>query len=633
MAIVRASVRGIKKRADGLIRKNNLVGAHELYASVCKNDPSDATSWLKFATLNRKLGSHKQAGQCARHVLSMQPDNCSALMEYGASLQHQGELSDAIKTYEKVLEINPGHSEAHYFLATAFLGTEDKDAAIKHYRKTIELVPTHIGALNNLSALLTDQGDIQGALGLLERALRLRPNAYHMMINQARSRIYMGDTGKALELLDQVIRTHPDSAEAHSKYLLCLNYLSSSRSEIFEQHVRWADRHAGTFKRYTTYENIPGPGRKLRIAYLSPDLKRHSVAYFLEPILANHDRDMFSITCYADIMIPDVVSQRLESLCDDWLLTKNLSDEQLAERIRADRIDILIDLAGHTANNRLPVFARKPAPLQATYLGYPNTSGLQEMDYRLTDAIADPPGDSDRYCTETLVRLAGGFLCYQPPADAPDVDLIPGKVNGRVVFGSFNNLAKVTPELIRVWSEILKAVDASILLFKCKATSDPYTRTNLLERFAEQGVGQSRLQFLDYAQSNTEHLKAYNRVDIALDTFPYNGTTTTCEALWMGTPVIILAGASHASRVSYSILSRIGLESLVACDVVEYVELAVKLAADSDRRTELHYNLRRIMQSSSLCDAASFCKNLEIAYRDMWKKCCEKTASPPGCTS
>ena len=624
MAKVRPSLRTTRKRADALVRSGKLKEAHALYTSACGDHPSAADLWLSLASLNRSMGLYPETEQCARHVLSIQPCSDRALVEYGAALQCQGRTDEAVSAYKKALEFKPDSGEAHYFLAGACLERGLTEQAITHYRKTIEIYPAHIEALNNLSAILTGHGMIQESMELLERALKIKPNAYHMMINLARSHLLTGNSGKALEILRRVTRVYPNSAEAHSKYLLCVNYLPQPDPQnLYEEHRRWGEMHTKNLACYTRYENPIDPERPLRIAYLSPDLRAHSVAHFIEPVLAHHDRSRFLISCYADVENPDDTSQRLASLCDDWRWTAQLSNEQLCERIHNDRIDILVDLAGHTATNRLPAFARKPAPLAISYLGYPNTTGLGAIDYRLTDSIADPPEVADRYYTEKLVRLPNGFLCYQPPDNTPDTSTSSGRNCDGIVFGSFNNLAKITPEVIQVWSGILNKLNSSQLLLKNKAASDPYTRSRLIDLFLEHGVNQDRLVFLGHTEGCSEHLGMYKKIDIALDTFPYNGTTTTCEALWMGVPVVTLYGNVHASRVSASLLSRLELHDLITRSQEEYIGTAVNLASQPGLLTELRESLRNRMRYSSLCDAALITSDIENAYTQAWQTYCQ----------
>jgi predicted O-linked N-acetylglucosamine transferase (SPINDLY family) len=345
--------------------------------------------------------------------------------------------------------------------------------------------------------------------------------------------------------------------------------------------------------------------------------------FFIEPVIRAHDRNRVEVFCYSNVKEPDEATELLQSLADHWYSVAGKSDEEIVQKIKSDKIDILVDLAGHTSDNNLAVFARKPAPVQVTWLGYPNTTGLQAMDYRLTDETADPSDGRERYYSEKLIRLGKGFLCYHPVQAVLDVSSLPYKDNGYITFGSFNNLSKVRPEVIKVWAAILHAVPESQLLLKAKQFKDEQVMNNFRERFAEENITSDRLKMYDKIPSNKEHLSMYNKVDIGLDTFPYNGTTTTCEALWMGVPVITLLGESHAGRVGASLLHRVGMPEFVASSVDEYVELTKSLASDRDRLQDIRANLRSRMQNSELMNSRLFTKNLEDAYTQMWRKYCE----------
>src|SRR5262249_25869327 len=303
--------------------------------------------------------------------------------------------------------------------------------------------------------------------------------------------------------------------------------------------------------------------RLLRIGYVSPDFRQHSVAYFLEPLLRGHDRQQVEVFCYGDVARPDSVTTHLQELADHWLVTVGTSHQALAERIRTDRIDILVDVAGHTAGNRLLVFARKPAPVQVTWLGYPNTTGLKAIDYRLVDAVTDPAGEADAWASESLVRLEGGFLCYGALTDAPAPTLPPCLGTGTITFGSFNNPAKVSAATFDAWAKLLSRLPQARLLLKGTPFADAATRALFLARLDERGVAAERVDLMGSVSSATQHLALYHRMDIALDPFPFNGTTTTCEALWMGVPVITLRGHRHAGRVGASLLTQIGLTDLI----------------------------------------------------------------------
>jgi protein O-GlcNAc transferase len=612
-----------QRKARHLVSTNRLDEARELYLKICRKNPKDKDAWLELAVVSRKLGALQEAEQASRAVLGHYPDNADALHVLGSVLHRQGRINEAVICYQQTLQADPDNVETHYFLANALREQGAFEDAETEYRNTIALQPDHVEALNNLSALLTNRGRVQQAAELLQRARQIQPDSPQILINLGRANLHAGDASKAESTFRRVIELQPGLSDAHSNLLACLNYLPErDPHSVFQDHCRWSEAHAGLLQPRTTWPNDTDPQRRLRIGYVSPDLHEHSVARFLEPVLAMHNSDLFHVTCYSDVAHPDSTTERLRRLCNEWRDTFKLSDEQLAEHIGNDRIDILIDLSGHTAHNRLLVFARKPAPLQVTWLGYPNTTGLSTIDFRLTDRMADQPGDADTLNTETLIRLPHGFLCYGPPQNAPETGLPPSQSAGHITFGSFNNLAKTTPEVIHTWSRILTRVPGSRLLLKSRATGDPATRQRLLNLFSESGVSGERIGFLDPDPSHYEHLAAYRKIDIALDTFPYNGTTTTCEALWMGIPVITLRGQVHAARVGVSLLTQTGLEELIAQDKENYTEIAVRLSENPEHLATLHNSLREAIHHSSLCNESEFTSELEQAYRKMWSDWC-----------
>ncbi|HEY9843927.1 MAG TPA: hypothetical protein V6D23_25880 [Candidatus Obscuribacterales bacterium] len=359
----------------------------------------------------------------------------------------------------------------------------------------------------------------------------------------------------------------------------------------------------------------------LKIGYVSPIFRHHAAAFFIEPLLMAHDRQNYDVFCYSDVKTPDAMTRRLQSLAGNWRETHGLEHRALAELIHRDQIDILVDLAGHTAHNRLVVFALKPAPVQVTFRDYPNTTGLSTIDYRLTDAWADPPGLTERFHTEELVRLPLGFSCYLPP-ESPAVADLPALSSGYVTFGSFNNLCKLSPATLDLWAGVLRAVPGSRLLLKSLALADAPTCQNFKARFAAQGIAAERLLLQGHSPTFREHLDSYRQVDIALDPFPYNGTTTTCEALWMGLPVVTLAGSTHVARVGVSLLMSLGLKDWIANTQEEYIALARHLAADPAALKQIRAGMRACLRASTLCDAERFTRSVEAAYRTMWQRWC-----------
>jgi predicted O-linked N-acetylglucosamine transferase (SPINDLY family) len=374
---------------------------------------------------------------------------------------------------------------------------------------------------------------------------------------------------------------------------------------------------------FTTPRDRADPDRRLRIGYVSRDFRLHSVAYFIEPVIAHHDRAGYGIYCYYLAADHDDTTQRLSQSADVWREAHGASVDEIAARIYADEIDILVDLGGHTKLNRLGVFSRKPAPVQATWLGYPDTTGLASIDYRITDTVADPPGLTDEIHTERLLRLEPPFVCYQPPHESPAVDL--RETAGDVVFGSFNMLIKLNGPLIDMWAQILKAVPDSRLLIKSGLLEHDEAVWRVHERFEKAGIARSRVELRALTQHRMDHLAAYGEVDVALDTFPYNGATTTCEALWMGVPVVTLAGESHMSRVGASLLTAVGLSNLISASTAEYVQTAVALGRDPALRRALRAGMRDRLAASALLDHAGFTRKLEGALRRAWRAWCESS--------
>jgi predicted O-linked N-acetylglucosamine transferase (SPINDLY family) len=347
------------------------------------------------------------------------------------------------------------------------------------------------------------------------------------------------------------------------------------------------------------------------------------VSYFFEPLLSAHNPEEVETYCYADVRRPDETTRRLQCLTRQWRSVTDMEDAAVRRQIAADGIDVLVELAGHTADTRLTVLAPKPAPVTVNWLGYPGTTGLPTVDFRLTDAEADPPGASDGWHTEELVRLPHGFLCYRPPTDAPPVAPAPALSRGFVTFGSFNNPKKVTSRCIELWAAILGAVPTTRLLLKGELFAEEHTRKRVEGQLARAGVALERVDFRTRTAATAEHLDAYGEVDIGLDPFPYNGTTTTCEAFWMGVPVLTLRGGHHAARVGVSLLTRIGLGELIADHPDDYVAKAVALARDRDRLQALRASMRERMRVSPLMDERDFARRFEAALRDMWRRWCQ----------
>jgi predicted O-linked N-acetylglucosamine transferase (SPINDLY family) len=435
--------------------------------------------------------------------------------------------------------------------------------------------------------------------------------------------LQQGRIEEALATMRRVRELAPGSASLQMSRVMFLNYDPDlSRTELLAEHRAFGEAFAGAVPPVARDAGRDrSPERRLRIGYMSPDFRSHSVAYFALPLFEAFDRERFDVIAYAHIPKPDEVTARFRELASDWRDVAGIDDRQLARTIRQDRVDILVDLAGLTRNSRLLVCTARPAPIQMTYLGYPNTTGLGAVDYRITDHVAEAD-DADDFHTETLIRLPRCFLAFAAPGHAPEITPPPVLQNGYVTFGSFNNLAKVNRQIVGLWSRVLQAVPGSRLLLKASGTGDGTAQAHLRDAFRAAGIDPARVDFAAYAPTAAGHLERYAEVDLALDTFPYNGTTTTCEALWMGVPVITLLGERHASRVGASLLRAVGFAAGIAGHADDYVATARLLAEQPQLLVALRGNLRAEMARSVLCDGRSLTGALEDAYRAVWRIWC-----------
>jgi protein O-GlcNAc transferase len=587
-------------------------------------DYADAHNNLGVAL--RDNGQLDEAIAAYREALRLSPDYAEIHNNLGNALQDRGLLDEAIAAYRQTLRLKPDNAEAHSNLGSALAGKGLVDEAIAAYRQALRLKPGLSMAHNNLGNALCKQGLLDEAIAACREAIRLKPDYADAHTNLGGALFDGGLLDEAIAAYRQAVTLEPDSAAFHGNVVLTLHYHGRSEPRmLLDESLQWARQHADPLKRFiSSHANDRSPDRRLKIGYVSPDFRNHPVGRFLLPLLGAHDPAQIEVFCYSDTIRPDAITQRIRGYAHQWRSVFGLTDTQVAEQIRRDQIDILVDLAGHTSKNRLLVFARKPAPVQVTWLGYPDTTGLGTMDYRLTDAFADPPGTSDTLCSERLIRLPHTAWCYQapeenlPPDDKEVSDATP------ITFCSFNNFSKVTKAMLELWAEILRQVPGSRLLIKARVLGCQSVQQRVRQMMEAAGVTSDRLELQGWQKSFEEHLASYRQVHLALDTFPYHGTTTTCEALWMGIPVITLAGKTHVSRVGVSLLSNIALPELVADSPERYVRLASDLAKDAPRLNGLGSGLRERMRRSPLMDAPRFAADVESAYRDAWRRWCAK---------
>jgi predicted O-linked N-acetylglucosamine transferase (SPINDLY family) len=553
-------------------------------------------------------------------------EEAQQVYQMGNALAAQGQMDQAVAHYERALSLNPDYAAAHNNLGVVLAAQGQIDQAVAHYERALSLKPDYVEAHNNLGLALMVQGQADQALVHCERALSLKPDHVETHNSLGVVLVAQGQIDQAVAHYERALLLWPNYAPGHSNLLYALNYASGNDPvAVYAAHCAFAKRQEAPLSTsIQPHANDRLPERRLRIGYVSSDFRQHSVGYFIEPVLAHHDHERFEIFCYSNNLREEEATLRLKSHADHWRRIIGLSDDLAAKQIRDDQIDILVDLNGHTANNRLLVFARKPAPLQVTWLGYPNTTGLTTMDYRLTDRFADPPGMTEHLHSEKLIRLPECFSCYQPPLEASEVVGLPAWEKGYVTFGSFNNLAKITPEVMAVWARILLAVPGACLILKNAGLGGSTVQQTVRETFTGLGVAPERLELLGPDQSEKTHLERYGSIDVALDPFPYNGATTTCEALWMGVPVVVLAGRTHAGRVGVSQLSNLGLTEIIGHTMDEYIAAALRLATDLKHLSALRKELRSRMAASPLTDGQRFTNNLEQAYRVMWHDWCLK---------
>ena len=592
------------------------------YHAALKYRPDYAIACNNMANAIRDQGNLLEAERLYIKALKLKPDFAEVFNNLGNVLMEQGELDKAILQFQGALRIKPDYAEAHNNLGNAFQEQKDFTAAIHCYQRAIKLSPQYHKAFNNLGNAYQKLGQLNQAIFCYQKAIELRPDYSEAFNNAGNALVESAKIPEAIIAYKKALDTDPAYLVAHSNLLLAWQYqVSFDLATHYVAAKNWWQSHASNRIKPDFSKNLVTGQKRLKVGYISPDFRQHSVSFFFLPLLTNHDRSLVEIFCYSAVKFPDYLTHKIRMLSDHWRPIVGLSDRAIADQVRQDGIDILVDLAGHTAENRLLVFAYKPAPVQITWLGYPGTTGMPVMDFRFTDDIADPPGEADKYHSETLVRLPHGFLCYEPPENAPDVSGLPARKNGYITFGSFNNLPKINPEVIALWSRLLERVVDSRLLLKSKQFADEQVRQRFLDLFSVCGIGAERLRLLPRAASTADHLAVYHQVDIGLDPFPYNGTTTTCEALWMGVPVITLQGDHHAGRVGTSILTRMGLKDMVAESHDQYVDIGIKLAQDMNAIENLKTNLRSRMQSSDLCDGRSFACIIEKSFHELRRNC------------
>jgi len=559
-----------------------------------------------------------QADVSYRRALMLRPDYVQAQNNIGNILFHRGRFDDAALELRRAIAMDPPLAEAFYNMGSVLAAQRDYPAAVAMFERATQLSPGDKNAHHNLGAVLLAMGHFAQAEKSMNRALALDPSNADTWNNLADLYKAQGKLDEAIKFGRKAVQLAPQRDGLHSNLLMAMNYHQSlSINEIIDEHQRWAERHERPLRdQIRPHANDPSPDRRLRIGYLSPDFREHPVGRFIEPVIRGHNRINVEIFCYNNALSSDAITRQIKTAADHWREITGLSDARVAEIIRDDQIDILIDLAGHTARHRLLVFARKPAPVQATYLGYVNTTGLRSMDYIIVGPHLLP--DPSLIRVEKICHLPKTEVCYQPRVPAIDVAELPAFSRGQVTFACMNGLMKISPATWQTWAKILHRLPNSRLLLQASALPSSAEIKRLLSPV---DIDPDRVQFIA-RQPLAAYYALHNQFDIALDPFPHCGGTTTCDALWMGVPVITCPGSTFVSRIGLSLLSSLGMNELAASSPDHYIDLAVNLANDIPRLAALRRTLRSRMESSPLMDVAGFARDMETAFRMIWQTWC-----------
>lgn len=578
----------------------------------------------------RDRGQLDEAIAAYRQALDLDPRSLEAQCNLGNVLREQGHLSEAIAAYRLALQIAPDHAVVHCNLGIA-LGVQGKwDEAIAASRRALELKPDFAEAHNNLGYVLAAAGQLDGAIEAFQKALGYQPRFALARCNLGNALKDGGQIDGAMAEYREALRNDPNCAEAWSNLLYAFLFLpGSDDATLRKEFRRWNEQFDGSAVRAALpHSNARHPERRLRIGYVSPDLREHVIGRNLRPLFHYHDRQDFHIICYSGAVKPDELTEEFRRHSDQWRNIVGVGDEMLCDMIRGDEVDILVDLTQHLAGNRLVAFTRRPAPIQVSFAGYPESAGVEAIGNRISDRYLESEigreyelriPDSELRSAEQIY-LIDSFWCYGPSDSEVAIHALPTQSSGRIAFGCLNNFCKVNEPMLKLWARVLKQTEDSTLTI---LTDEGRHRQRVLEILMQEGIETRRVEFVS-PRPRRQYLELYHGLDIVLDTFPYNGHTTSLDALWMGVPVVSLVGQRAVSRAGLSQLTNLGLSELVACTEEDYVRIATRLAGDLPRLAELRRTLRPHMEKSVLMDAPRFARQIESAYRAMWRKWCAK---------
>ncbi|MFI4979305.1 MAG: tetratricopeptide repeat protein, partial [Nevskiales bacterium] len=613
--------------ANALKNLGRLDEAEASYRLALKIDPHYAEAHNMLGGILKNLGRPDDAAASYCRALEIDPDFAWAHSNLGNTLQDLGRFDDAAASYRRAIAVLPDYAEAHNNLGHALQNLRRFDDAMASYCRALEIKPDYAAGHINLGNLLLNIGRLDEAVASYRRALEIKPDSAEAHINLGGALKDLGRLEDAVASYRRALEISPDFAGAHSGLLFAHNYLADQpAATLLAEARRFGDSAARKAAPYKTWRNVPEPEKCLRVGLVSGDLGEHPVGYFLDSNLAaltSHAAGRLELIAYHSHFRTDALTERIKACCCAWHSVAGLSDARLAQLIRDDGIDILIDLVGHTAHNRLPLFAWKPAPVQASWLGYFATTGVAAMDYFIADPWTLPETEEVNF-TEKIWRLPETRLCFTPPDADVDISPLPALTNGRLTFGCFNNLSKMNDAVVALWARVLHAVPQSRLFLKAPQLSEASVRQSVLEHFAAYRIGADRL-LLEGPSPRRDYLATYSRVDIALDPFPYTGGATTAEALWMAVPVLTLAGERFLPRQGVGLLANAGLPDWIAADADDYVARAAAHAGDLPRLATLRAGLRQQVLASPIFDAPRFARHFEAALRGMWTTWCNQT--------
>ncbi|MEK9752803.1 MAG: tetratricopeptide repeat protein [Rhodospirillaceae bacterium] len=608
---------GNARRAQG--RLDDAVACYERALGL---SPGLAGAHASIGMVRRGQGDAVAAAGHFRRAVELDPGLAPAWIGLGKSLAEAGDLVAARPALERAVESAPSDAKLWYFLGAARRAAGDPAATLAAFERASDLRSDFAAAHNNLGLVLFELDRLDDAIAAYDRALAVDPGFADALNNLGNARREQGRLDDAIALYEQALASRPDMVKASTNIALTVHALPGiAPDQVLACHEAWDAAHGAPLRaHWRDHANDRDPERRLKVGLVSADFGFHPVGYFTVGFVERHDRAAIELTCYCG-RPADAMTKRFRNAAEHWVDTQALSDAALAERIAADGIDVLFDLSGHTTANRLVTFAMKPAPVQISWSGYPGTTGLAAMDHLVCDPRHVGAGEEEHH-TERLIRLPDAFVCYEAPATAPEVGPLPALANGCVTFGCFSNPSKINPGLLARWGRIMRAVPDSRLVLIYRHLDHPANSDRILAALAKHGIAVERIE-VHGKRPPDRFMEGYNTIDIALDTHPYSGGATTCEALWMGVPVLTLPGATFASRHALSLLTAAGMAEFAATDEDDYLARATALAGDPQGLAEIRAGLRARMEASALCDAVKFTATLEAEIRRAWRAWCE----------